>query len=203
MSHGVNRFDFLTRFAQSVDQCIRPYSLLDIPRGWQWKLYWFSVHIHVALTSILMVLGISCFCTGVQQSFLYEEINCGDGVSITAPIANIFVVYYSLMAVKQQNNYWSVFEQFVITVVVFILNIFFLMDQLFMGIRWSRTTSRDDQNWPLHFMVVDFLLVTVLSAIEITCGIVIVLYTLLITNWASWQQRAQRNIALANQRRRS
>ncbi|CAD5229022.1 unnamed protein product [Bursaphelenchus okinawaensis] len=200
MSNPVQH-DFLTKLALDLDRRLRSHSLIDIPRGWNWKVYWFSVHIHVALTSVLLVLGVSCFCTGVQQSYLYQFVNCSDGVSIAAPMANIFVVYFSLVAIKQQNDYWAAFQQFVITVTVFLMNIFFFVNQLLMGFRWAYERPRFQQNWPLHFATVDFLIAGVLLLIEVTCAATIVEYVLLITNWASWQQQAQRNIARSRENR--
>ncbi|KAI6243693.1 hypothetical protein M3Y99_00032100 [Aphelenchoides fujianensis] len=106
--HGV-----LTRWALWLESKLQHFRLLDIPRGFWWTCYRLSASAHVALTCLLIVLSISCFCTGIQNSFMYDEVNCADGVSLAAPMANTFVIYYSLMALKQQGNFWIAFEHVV------------------------------------------------------------------------------------------
>jgi hypothetical protein len=82
-------------------------------------------------------------------------------------MANIFLIYYTLIALKQQGNYFAAFEQVVMSAVVFIFNSFFAIDQLLAGLRWVQKTSRTTQNWPLHFAVLDlsmFILLVLMSS---------------------------------------
>lgn len=106
---------------------------------------------------------------------MYEEVNCADGVSLAAPMTNIFLIYYALMALKQQGNFYATFEHVVMSSIVFILNGAFAIDQLLMGLRWVNKKSRTPQNWPLHFAIMDFSMFILLTLM----GIIIVKHLLL------------------------
>lgn len=67
------------------------------------------------------------------------------------------------MALKQQGNYFAAFEHAAMSSVAFVLNGFFAIDQLLMGLRWTRKPARTDQNWPLHFAVMDLMMFGLLS----------------------------------------
>lgn len=70
-------------------QRINEHNLLDVPDGKPWLAFKIGVYGHIICTSILVVVGISCFCTGIENSFMYTDVNCTDGVSLTAPLVNI------------------------------------------------------------------------------------------------------------------
>ncbi|KAI6191207.1 hypothetical protein M3Y97_00203000 [Aphelenchoides bicaudatus] len=190
----------LTRFSHWLEEKLERHRLLDVPRGIYWRIYYFSSYGHIGCSCILIVLSISCFCTGIQNSFMYDEINCADGTSLAAPMVNTFIIYYALMSLKQQGNYYAAFEHAVMSFVAFIFNGIFAIDQLLMGLRWVKKPARTDQNWPFHFAVMDFLMFALLSIMEIASFGVLLVYVLLLTDWAGWQRRAQRNIQRARVR---
>lgn len=78
-------------------------------------------------------------------------------------MTNVFLIYYALMALKQQGNYYAAFEHVIMSAIVFVLNGLFAIDQLLMGLRWIHKTPRTDQNWPLHFAIMDFSMFALLA----------------------------------------
>ncbi|KAI6210736.1 hypothetical protein M3Y96_00359700 [Aphelenchoides besseyi] len=136
----------------------------------------------------------------IQNSFMYDEINCADGTSLAAPMVNTFVIYYALMALKQQGNYWAAFEHVVMSSTAFFLNTFFAIDELLMGLRWVGKTSRTVQRWPLHFAVLDFMMFGLLTVMNIASIGIACIYVFLLTDWLGWRERARRNVERAQQR---
>ncbi|KAI6205909.1 hypothetical protein M3Y94_00845600 [Aphelenchoides besseyi] len=200
-AQGAARRDgFLTRWALWLEHKLENYRLLDIPRKCWWTIYRLCAYGHLACSCLLIVLSISCFCTGIQNSFMYDEINCADGTSLAAPMVNTFVIYYALMALKQQGNYWAAFEHVVMSSTAFFLNTFFAIDELLMGLRWVNKTPRTVQRWPLHFAVLDFLMFGLLTVMNIASVGIASIYVFLLTDWLGWRERARRSVERAQQR---
>ncbi|KAI6226880.1 hypothetical protein M3Y95_00667800 [Aphelenchoides besseyi] len=177
-AQGAARRDgFLTRWALWLEHKLENYRLLDIPRKCWWTIYRL-----------------------IQNSFMYDEINCADGTSLAAPMVNTFVIYYALMALKQQGNYWAAFEHVVMSSTAFFLNTFFAIDELLMGLRWVNKTPRTVQRWPLHFAVLDFLMFGLLTVMNIASVGIASIYVFLLTDWLGWRERARRSVERAQQR---
>ncbi|KAI6174034.1 hypothetical protein M3Y98_01146300 [Aphelenchoides besseyi] len=184
---AARRHDFLTRWALCLEH--RPFGVFlssDSPLDLLF-LHWESF-----IYLLCNQLGFR-----IQNSFMYDEINCADGTSLAAPM---FVIYYALMALKQQGNYWAAFEHVVMSSTAFFLNTFFAIDELLMGLRWVGKTSRTVQRWPLHFAVLDFMMFGLLTVMNIASIGIACIYVFLLTDWLGWRERARRNVERAQQR---
>ncbi|KAH7726099.1 Protein C34F6.11 [Aphelenchoides avenae] len=151
-----------TTFSLWLDCKINEHNLLDVPDGKPWKIFQVGVYGHIVFTSILVVVGISCFCTGIENSFMYTEVNCTDGVSLTAPLVNIVAAFVGLVALKQPESSWAAFVHFVVSVTIFLMNVYFTCDQILMSKRWFAVRARTDENWPIHFAWIDLSVVVTL-----------------------------------------
>jgi hypothetical protein len=77
------------------------------------------------------------------------------------------VVFLLVVALKQQSSGWSCFVAFVFTVVVALLNIFFIFDMIALTLHWFGTKTRpiDDDDWTTMFACIDSIIVAILLLI--------------------------------------
>jgi len=178
-----------TDFCFWLDRIARNNRLLDIPFGKTWRFYVLTVYANIILGCLLVVMGVCCFSTGIQNSFLYDKVNCSGGSSLAAPMCNMVVVFLLIVSLKQQQSGWTCFTAFVFILVVTSFNVFFLYDTLEMAFHWLCTESRQipGQNWPQHFAWIDGAMVLILLLIELTDLILITFYLLLASNFTGWK----------------
>ncbi|KAI1723162.1 hypothetical protein Ddc_07357 [Ditylenchus destructor] len=179
-----------TKFALCADRHVNRHNLLDIPAGWPWRIFQTAVYCHITVTVVLIVAGISCFCTGIQNSFMYTNVNCSHGTSLTAPMVNLCVIFLGLIALRQPESYWGTFIHFTFAFVVGLMNLYFIIDMATVDplrIDWSKH-PRTRENWPMHFVWMDLIMIILLVFIECCCAVCVGMYITLKFDLLRWRR---------------
>lgn len=157
------RVDYLTKFSLWSDGIVNRRTLTDIPSR-PWIFFKYGVYCHFLASMFGIVFGITCFCVGVQNSYMYEEVNCSDGMDVFVPIANSITAFIGLLALKQGHVAWNGFLHFLFCIIMIFYNILAVIDTALMARRWGKWVDRPrtDQNWPKSFAWMDWALTVVL-----------------------------------------
>uniref|UniRef100_A0A914QU58 Uncharacterized protein n=1 Tax=Panagrolaimus davidi TaxID=227884 RepID=A0A914QU58_9BILA len=152
-----------------------------------------------------IVLGITCFCIGVQNSYLYTEVNCGDGTDVFVPIANSMTAFIGLLAFKQGHLAWNAFLHFLFTIVMIFYNLFAVIDTILMASRWKywAENPRTEENWPKNFQWIDWILAIVLLVNLIVCCILAGIHAIYHRDFCGWQRRRDQRSLINNRETRS
>ncbi|CAI4233098.1 unnamed protein product [Auanema sp. JU1783] len=107
--------DRFTDFSIYVDEKVNERTLLDIPLAF-WRWFKFLVYVHFWIAIFLFVYGVLCFCLGVQYSFYYTEVNCGDGLNVWPPAINLIASVFGMVTLRTLHIRWSAFIHLILLV---------------------------------------------------------------------------------------
>uniref|UniRef100_A0AC34RCP9 Uncharacterized protein n=1 Tax=Panagrolaimus sp. JU765 TaxID=591449 RepID=A0AC34RCP9_9BILA len=191
--------DCCTRFSLWCDGAVQRRTLTDVPQL-PWKIFRYAVYCHFCASMFGIVLGITCFCVGVQNSYLYEEVNCSDGADVFVPIANSMTAFIGLLALKQGHLAWNSFLHFIFCVLMILYNTFAVVDTALMANRWTAWVHkpRSDQNWPKSFAWIDWVLAIVLLLNLVLCCVLTFIHIVYHRDCCGWQRTRERRLLTAN-----
>lgn len=169
----------ITLAAVRLDQRVARCSLLTIPEN-QWKIFTKLVYAHFIFATLLFVLGIICFCLGMQYSGMYTEVNCTDGTNIWIPLLNLIVSFCGLFTLRTLHLHWPAFIHW-LGLCIMILAIFApLIDSALASARWFARTSPRLDCWATNFSWIDLTLSLISAFNEVLC---ILLMLILLKYW--------------------
>lgn len=184
----------ITLVAIQLDQRIGRCSLLNIPES-QWKVFTQLVYVHFVFATILFVLGIICFCLGMQYSGMYTEVNCTDGTNIWIPLLNLIVSFSGLFTLRTLHLHWPAFIHWLGLCIMLLAVLVPVIDSALASARWFARISPRLDCWATNFSLIDLSLSLIAAFNEVLC---ILMMLILLKYWYRPNDRSQEDSPNAN-----
>ncbi|KAM3728007.1 4'-phosphopantetheine phosphatase [Dirofilaria immitis] len=162
-----------THAALSLDEKINACSLLNIPEK-PWMIFTRLIYGHFFLATTLFIIGISCFCLGLQYSIMYNEVNCTNGTNIWIPLLNLIVSLSGLFTLRALHLHWPTFIYCLGLCIMLIMMLVTITDSILTSLRWFQEAKKPIDQWALTFSWIDLALAILALLNEVICACILV-----------------------------
>ncbi|VDN85626.1 unnamed protein product [Brugia pahangi] len=110
------------------------------------------------LATALFIVGIFCFCLGLQYSIMYDKVNCTDGTNIWIPLLNLIVSISGLFMLRTLHLHWPAFMYCLGLCIMLIMNLATITDNILASLRWYHVAWKPIDQWASTFSWIDIAL---------------------------------------------